>query len=297
MRSSNRAKSNKPRTNKVARIRRRSSVGQIVMSLLSVLVLFLAAFTALEVPVATQRNLVSFATNKLVLAASYLPPQASTKVRSIWPDLKLDAPQYRSTLYCPLAPAAVFVGYVLGPILGLIACASFLLLGLLGPLVNIHAFASGGGLAYVHEPGFGYLLALLPTAWLAGMITRGRRTTMSQCLAVFAGLSVTHLSGLMFLFGSVLISYMVNGNSAALAWQPWVFELARNMTWYPLPYDILSALALIGLGFPFRWLANALSSPDSNASTRNGAGAMPNAASSGDFVSIDAFSEESLELV
>lgn len=276
--------------NSVARIKRRSSLGQIILTLLSVIVLFLAAFTAIEVPIASQRNISAFTFNKVQIAVDYLPASAQSRVKGFFPALNQPRPAYRTTFYSPLAPAAVFVGYVLGPIQGLLACLAFLILGLIGPYVGIHPFANGGGLGYLHEPGFGYLLALMPTAWVSGMITRGRRTTVSQSLAVLAGLTVTHLTGLMFLFGSVLVSYLVNGNSAALAWQPWVFELARNMTWYPVPYDILSALALIGLGFPFRWLSNTLVAPDS-------ASKAPVPVREREFVTVDAFDEYERSLV
>lgn len=268
----------------ITRVKRKSSVGQVVMTMLSVLVLFLSAFTALSVPVSSQRNLAAFLQNRADAAVLALPEQAEAKLMAVFPGFKHEAPHYRSTNYCPMAPTAVFVGYVLGPYLGVVACFTFVALGLVGPCFGIHPFAAGGGFSYFNEPGFGYLLALIPTAWVAGMITRGRRTTLSQSLAVVAGLSVTHLCGLMYLFGSVLFSYVVNGTSAALAWQPWVFELARNMTWYPLPYDMLASLALIGIGFPFRWLASTLSAPDIGRTDGNSGKSRD-----GRFVSVDTF--------
>ncbi len=243
------------------------------MTMLSVLIMFLAAFTALAVPVPTQRNLVNFVDNRVRVGAQALPVKAQEKVFKIYPELKSAPPAYRNHYYCPLAPAAVVVGYILGPALSALAVGIFLFLGLAGPFFGVHAFAGGGGLSYCYEPGFGYLLALIPTAFVAGMITRGKRTSLSQLLGVAGGLTVTHLCGLMYLFGSVLVSYLINGNSAALSWQPWVFELARNMTWYPLPFDVIAAIALIGIGFPFRWLASTLSAPDI---ARSASAAEPN---------------------
>lgn len=269
---------------KLPRVKRRSSVGQVVLTSLCVLVLFLSCFTAFEVPVATERNLFSFFSNKLQVSVQYLPEKAKEKVFAIYPALNAEPPAYRSTYYSPVPAAAVFVGYVLGPSLGMVSCAVFLFIGLVGPLVGVHTFAGGGGLGYYQEPGFGYLLALIPSAWVVGMITRGRRTTLSQSIAVLAGLTVTHLTGLLYLFGSVLVSYMLNGTSAALAWQPWVFELARNMTWYQLPYDAIAAVILIGIGFPFRWLAGTLTAPD--------LAARPAPGRESRIVSVDAFADD-----
>ncbi|MBP9094318.1 biotin transporter BioY [bacterium] len=245
------------------RTRRRSLLGQIVLTLLGVLLLFLASFTSFEVPIATKRNLTSFAENQIRYAFNIVPERYQSKVEAYLPLLKAPTNTVRKTFYMPLAAAAVFVGYVLGPLLGAIACATFIVLGVVGPLLGIHAFASGGGVGYYLEPGFGYLLALIPAAAVVGMITRGKRTSVSQLMSVVAGLIVVHLSGVFYLLGSCLVSYLLDGNRASLAWQPWVFQHARNMSWYPLIYDFLSSLVMVGIAFPCRWLANTLTAPDS----------------------------------
>jgi len=260
------AKSNVPR------IRRRSIVGQLVLTLLGVQILFLASFTALDVPIATKRNLTNFMQRQLVYVINAVPLKYKSKVESFVPIVKKPLKDVRSTTYVPIAAVAIFLGYVLGPFIGPASCAIFIALGLLGPFVGIHAFAGGGGLAYYLEPGFGYLLALIGAAWISGKVTEGRRTSASQLFAVVSGLTVTHLTGLVYLLGSCLVSYLIDGSRASLAWQPWVFELARNMTWYPLPYDAIGALALVGLAFPFRWLASILVAPDLVPKPPQGAG-------------------------
>ena len=252
------------RPTNLPRVRRRSIVGQIVLTLLGVQLLFLASFTSVDVPIATKRNLNNFFQKQIHYVAVSIPPKFLPKVVKIFPVLKqpFDDVEVRTSAYTPLVAVAIFLGYVLGAVIGPLSCAVFILVGMLGPLAGIHAFAAGGGMTYYLEPGFGYLLALIGASWIAGLITEGRRTSATQLFAVFAGLTVTHLTGLVYLLGSCLVSYLVDGSRASLAWQPWVFELARNMTWYPLPYDIISALVLIALGFPFRWLASMLVAPD-----------------------------------
>ncbi len=245
------------------RTRRRSRLGQIVLTLLGVLLLFLASFTSFEVPIATKRNFTSFAENQIRYAFNIVPERYQSKVEAYVPLLRAPTNPVRKTFYMPLAAAAVFVGYVLGPLLGAAACATFIALGVLGPFLGIHAFASGGGVGYYLEPGFGYLLALIPASAVVGMITRGKRTSVSQVMSVVAGLIVVHLSGIFYLLGSCLVSYLLDGNRASLAWQPWVFQHARNMSWYPLLYDFVSSLIMVGIAFPFRWLANTLTAPDS----------------------------------
>jgi biotin transporter BioY len=246
------------------RVRRRSMMGQVVLTLLGVQMLFLASFTSFDVPIATKRNVTNFYFKQLHYLASIVPPAYQPRLEAALPILKqpTDDLEVRCSAYSPLVPTAILVGYVLGSVIGPSACAIFILVGMLGPLLGIHAFAGGGGPTYYLEPGFGYLLATIGASWIAGLVTSGRRTSATQLFAVFAGLSVTHLSGLVYLLGSCLVSYLIDGGRASLAWQPWVFELARNMTWYPLPYDAICALVLVALSFPFRWLASMLIAPD-----------------------------------
>ena len=246
----------------VPRIKRRSIVGQAVLVLLAVQLLFLASFTAFDVPIASKRNLTYFGQRQLHYAANAVPAAYRAKVEAALPVLKAPLQAVRKTSYTPLVAVAIFVGYVLGPILGPAACAIFIVLGVFGPYVGLHPFAGGGGVTYYLEPGFGYLCALVAASWVSGFVTAGRRTSASQLFAVFSGLTMTHLLGLVYLLGSCLVSYLIDGSRASLAWQPWVFELARNMTWYPLPYDVISCFVFVGLGFPFRWLAAILIAPD-----------------------------------
>ncbi len=248
------------------RIKRRSALGQIILTVLGMLVLFLAQFTSFEVPVASQRNLIAFGENEVRDGYHLVPERYKVKVENYLeshvPLLNKPNAPVRKTFYTPLAAAAIFVGYVFGPVIGASACATFVFFGLIGPFLGIHSFASGGGLDYYQQPGFGYLLALIPAAAVVGMITRGPRRTLTQILSIAAGLTVVHLSGIFYLLGSCLVSYLLDGNRASLAWQPWVFQLARNMSWYPLPYDVLSSIILVGLAFPCRWLTQTLVAPE-----------------------------------
>ncbi|MBS2010457.1 MAG: biotin transporter BioY [Cyanobacteria bacterium SZAS TMP-1] len=250
------------RQSSVPRIRRKSIVGPLVLILLGTQLLFLASFTSFDVPIATKRNFTNFLQRQLRYVSNAVPRKYYPKVEALVPALKEPVKDVRRSSYTPLVAVAIFLGYVLGPIIGPVSCAVFVVIGMLGPFAGVHAFAGGGGLNYYIEPGFGYLLSLIGASWIAGAVTIGKRTTASQLFAVFSGLTVTHLTGLVYLLGSCLVSYLIDGSRASLAWQPWVFELARNMTWYPLPYDLVSSLVLIGLGFPFRFLALSLIAPD-----------------------------------
>ena len=57
-------------------------------------------------------------------------------------------------------------GLLLGAKLGALSQLLYVVLGLVG----VPIFAAGGGFGYVFNPTFGFLLGLIPTAWVIGKI-------------------------------------------------------------------------------------------------------------------------------
>ena len=82
-------------------------------------------------------------------------------------------------------------GVLLGAKLGALSQAVDVLLGLVG----VPIFASGGGLQYVFNPTFGFLVGLIPTAYLIGKLAEKDRSPKRVALACLAGLGVLYLIG------------------------------------------------------------------------------------------------------
>lgn len=59
---------------------------------------------------------------------------------------------------------ALLAGIILGPVRGMIAMFLYMLLGLVG----LPVFSLGGGVGYVLQPSFGFILGFIPGAWVAG---------------------------------------------------------------------------------------------------------------------------------
>ena len=91
----------------------------------------------------------------------------------------------------------MLAGLLLGPRLGTLAVAVYVLLGLAG----LPVFAQGGGLAYVFQPTFGYLIGFVLGTWVTGAIAR-RETGLpgfGRLLgANLAGLAVVYLCGMLY---------------------------------------------------------------------------------------------------
>ena len=103
---------------------------------------------------------------------------------------------------------------------------------------------------------------MLAAACLVAYCTRGERTSFRQLIALFVGLLSIHGIGLLYLLGICLFGAIHDPVGLQLTWSAWVFEEVRNLSWYALPYDFVFSLALIGAGFPFRWLVSTLIAPD-----------------------------------
>lgn len=88
-------------------------------------------------------------------------------------------------------------GLLLGPRWGAASQAVYVGLGLLG----LPVFTLGGGLSYVLQPTFGFLLGLIPAAWLVGHLTRSRRDFKHLFPACLAGTAMVYLLGLPWMHG------------------------------------------------------------------------------------------------
>lgn len=92
----------------------------------------------------------------------------------------------------------MLAGLLLGPELGATAVGIYLLLGLAG----VPVFANGGGIGYVFQPSFGYLIGFALGAYVTGRIAHSvPRASYKRILAAnFAGLAVVYLCGMVYYY-------------------------------------------------------------------------------------------------
>ena len=92
-----------------------------------------------------------------------------------------------------------------GVLLGAVAVGVYVLMGLVG----IPVFASGGGLSYVLQPTFGYLVGFICQAYLTGALVRGGEPTFGRVLgACLAGMAIVYLFGISYFY--IASNYIVN---------------------------------------------------------------------------------------
>ena len=117
-------------------------------------------------------------------------------------------------------------GVLLGRRYGALSQAVYVLLGLVG----VPIFAQGGGFSYVLQPTFGFLLGLIPSAFVIGKLAKRPLTFWRTALAMLAGLAVLYAVGVPYL---ALIANAYLGKGLTF-WQ----VLKNGMLIY-LPGDLL----------------------------------------------------------
>lgn len=92
----------------------------------------------------------------------------------------------------------LLAGLVLGEKFGAVAVGAYVLMGLLG----IPVFASGGGLGYLFQPTFGYLVGFIIQAWFCGRFSRRlSEINFKNLLAVnLGGMLIVYLIGMSWLY-------------------------------------------------------------------------------------------------
>ena len=86
-------------------------------------------------------------------------------------------------------------GILLGKKYGALSQGVYVLIGLVG----VPIFALGGGFSYVFQPTFGFLLGLIPSAWVTGALCRRPLTFWRTALAILAGYAVLYAIGVPYM--------------------------------------------------------------------------------------------------
>ena len=122
----------------------------------------------------------------------------------------------------------VLAGVLLGWKWAAASQAVYVALGLMG----LPVFTMGGGLSYVLQPSFGFLLGIIPAAAITGALGGEPRRVVPACAA---GLAAMYLIGVPYM-GAVLNLYMGKGLS--------VWTIVKTGLLIYLPGDALKVMAV-----------------------------------------------------
>lgn len=141
--------------------------------------------------------------------------------------------------------AVLLVGCLGGANAASMSQIAYLLLG----LSWFQIFTYGGGINYVFEPTFGYLLGFIPGAWVCGALAfRLPRRLESLAFSCLCGLITIHLTGVLYLVGSYILRDESTRRLAALLDQLLSYSLA------PIPGQMALICAVTVIAFFLRYL-------------------------------------------
>ncbi len=203
-------------------------IGAVLVAILCTFFIVIATFTKLPLYILT------------------IPEQAFTNPPQYFKNIK-DISEITTTYYyIPQIPLVLFAGALLGARLGIFAVLLYITAGLLGCQI----FASGGGIEYVNQKGFGYILGyLLGTTLVAHYLNGIKFNLKKYFIATLTGVFAIHLVGILYLIGIIIVN-----TQQVLELFGWIWALSGIQ----LPYDLLLSFIAICIVIPVRgalWFA------------------------------------------
>lgn len=135
----------------------------------------------------------------------------------------------------PQVPIVLFVASALGKRLTVMSVFLYLIAGLSG----LPLFALGGGIKYVAQFGFGYLLAYIPAVIIACGFLKEKYSFINMIRAAISGVLIIHITGILYMIFIALIR-----NAGGMFIEGWII----SQSGLKIVYDILSSFILILIG-------------------------------------------------
>ncbi|MGF1481942.1 MAG: biotin transporter BioY [Cyanophyceae cyanobacterium] len=138
--------------------------------------------------------------------------------------------------------AVLLTGCLGGQNAGAISQVAYVVLGLFW----LPVFAYGGGIEYVKEPSFGYILGFIPGAWLCGWLAfRTKAKPETLALSAIGGLAMIHGFGILYLVG---LATLAPGSAIAQDLQ----QAIATYSLAPLPGQLVAVCGVAVVGYVFR---------------------------------------------
>lgn len=160
----------------------RVTLGTLVLTALSVILIIIATFT------------------QVTVQHPYIPMDTFDFMSGSPSDMEIIKHFIKSYDYIPQIPVIFFVVALMGRKFGITAIIIYIILGMFFPI-----FALGGGVSYLFEYGFGYILAFLPAVFFAGTLLKEKTDYLRIPVISLFGVVTIHVLGILYmLFVSTL---------------------------------------------------------------------------------------------
>ncbi len=152
------------------------TLGTLVLTCLCVLLLIVATFT------------------QVTLTHYYLPFDWLNYVGNNLSEYEIAQHFTKSYRYIPQIPIVFFIIALLGRKFGILAISLYIILGMFFPI-----FALGGGVSYILEYGFGYILAFIPAIFFSGTLLKVKTDFLRIVLLSVLGVLAIHILGVLYM--------------------------------------------------------------------------------------------------
>lgn len=152
------------------------TLGTLVLTALCVLLLIVATFT------------------QLTLTHLYLPLNWMNYVGQNLSSNEMLEHFTKTYRYIPQIPTVFFIIALLGRKFGILTILLYIILGMFYPI-----FALGGGVTYLFEYGFGYILAFIPAIFFSGTLLKVKTDFLRIALLSVLGVIAIHVLGVLYM--------------------------------------------------------------------------------------------------
>ncbi len=152
------------------------TLGTLILTCLCILMIIIATFT------------------QVTLKHPYLPLDTLVFLSQDVNDVDMIHHFITSYKYIPQIPVVFFIVALMGRKFGILSIAGYIILGMFFPI-----FALGGGVSYLFEYGFGYILAFIPAIFFAGTLLKGKPDFLRVCLIGIIGVVIIHVLGVLYM--------------------------------------------------------------------------------------------------
>ena len=152
------------------------TLGTLLLICFSVLLLIIATFT------------------QLTLTHFIIPFDAISFLSNNPTDFEIAQHFSKTYRYIPQIPTVFFIVALLGRKFGILAILGYIILGMFFPV-----FALGGGVSYLFEYGFGYILAFIPAIFFSGTLLKIKTDFLRIVLLSILGVLAIHILGVLYM--------------------------------------------------------------------------------------------------
>ena len=153
------------------------TLGTLLLTCLCILLLIVATFT------------------QITLKHLYIPMDAYDFLSKDVTSIEILCHFTKTYRYIPQTPMIFFIVALLGRKFGILTICGYIILGMFFPI-----FALGGGINYLFEYGFGYILAFIPAVFFAGTLLKGNPDFLRISLISIIGVITIHILGVLYMF-------------------------------------------------------------------------------------------------